>query len=480
MVLGGRPGGASPGPYQGGMAPDAQLASGAIATGWPTGSTRYTAGFFFSQSGISTYGPYRAAAITGVPVAGGSRTADVINSSYVIEAGQQGRAGSDRMAGALDALIQEHPRTLMTFSAGNTLPSGEGPNRVLSPATGYNNLSVAALTSNGGAFNLPSAFSNGGPNDYYDPFRGFVSQARQVVDIAAPGESFSTAYYGGETGGNGPTLQGPPSGPAGGPNWYSRNVSGTSFAAPTVAGGAALLYDAAYARLAATPDARDARVMKAVLMNSADKTLGWDNGQVVHPNGHGGVLTTQALDDRLGAGRMNLDRAFDQLLAGTTDVAGLAHGPLDMVQHVGWDFGEVVEGLTNDYLLGGPLQAGSAFTATLSWFRDRVSAGTTNFTDVSYDNLDLELWDVVGGSAASLIAESKSRFNNAEHFRFAIPSTGEYMLRVRWTEELFDTVGDLNAEQYGLAWFVAVPEPGTLAMLAMLLPISFYVRKRPL
>ena len=480
MVMGGRPGGASPGPYQRGMAPDAQLASGAIATGWPTGNDRYTAGFFFSPSGISTYGPYRAAAITGVPVAGGTRTADVMNSSFVIEAGQPGRAGSDRMAGTLDALIHENPRTLMTVSAGNTLPSGQGPNRVNSPATGYNNLSVAALTSNGGAYNVPSAFSNGGPNDYFDPLRGFISQARQVVDIAAPGESFSTAYYGGETGGNGPTLAGPPDGPAGGSDWYTRNVSGTSFSAPTVAGGAALLYDAAYAQLAATPDARDARVMKAVLMNSADKTLGWDNGQVVHPNGNGGVVTTQGLDNRVGTGRMNLDRAFDQLLAGTTDVAGLQRGALGTVHPVGWDFGEVVEGLTNDYLLSGMLQAGSSFTATLSWFRDRVSSGTTNFTDASYDNLDLELWNVIGGSAASLISESMSRFNNAEHFHFAIPATGQYMLRVRWTEELFDTVGDVNVEHYGLAWMVAVPEPGTLILLASLLPIAVRTRRRVL
>ena len=479
MVMGGRPGGSSPGDYQHGMAPDARLASGAIATGWPTGSTRYTAGFFFSPSGISTYGPYRAAAMTGVPVGGGVfRRADVINSSFVIDGGQPAFAGIDQLAGTLDALFNVNPRTLMTVAAGNTLPSGEGPNRVNSPATGYNNMSVAALRSNGGAYNLPSAFSNGGPNDYFDPIRGFVREARQVVDIAAPGESFSTAYYGGETGGNGPTLQGQPDGPAGGADWYTRNISGTSFAAPTVAGGAALLYDAAYARLGFAPDARDARVMKAVLMNSADKTLGWDNGQVAHPNGNGGVLTTQGLDDRVGAGRMNLSRAFDQLLRGTTDVAGLQHGLMGAVQSTGWDFGEAAQGITNDYVMSGVLEAGWAFTATLSWFRDRVSLGTTNFTDASYDNLDLELWDAVAGSAVNLISESKSRFNNSEHFKFAIPTTGQYILRVRWTEELFDVVGDVNVEQYGLAWMVAVPEPGTLLMFATWAPVLFFHRKR--
>ena len=110
-------------------------------------------------------------------------------------------------------------------------------------------------------------------------------------------------------------MSGPANGPTGGPDWYTRNISGTSFASPTVAGGAALLYDAAYDMLAATPDARDARVMKAVLMNSADKTLDWDNGQAAHSNGNGGVMTMRGLDNDAGAGRMNLDRAFDQLLA---------------------------------------------------------------------------------------------------------------------------------------------------------------------
>lgn len=63
-------------------------------------------------------------------------------------------------------------------------------------------------------------------------------------------------------------------------------------------------------------------------MNSADKTMGWNNGQMSNPNGSGGVVTAQGLDNRVGTGRMNLDRAFDQLLGGTTDVTGTAGGNL--------------------------------------------------------------------------------------------------------------------------------------------------------
>jgi hypothetical protein len=465
MVLGGRLGGNNPGDYQRGMAPDAQLASGAIATGWPSSLNRYTGSFNFNFSSISTFGPYRAAFITGVPVAGGLRTADVINSSYN---GNGDFAGANALSGTLDALINENPRTLLTTAVGNTLPTGEGPNHVLFPATAHNNISVASLTSNGGAYNLPSAFSNGGPNDYFDPVTGTVAAARQVIDIAAPGESFSTAYYGGETGGNGPTLMGPPNGPAGGPDWYTRSISGTSFASPTVAGGAALLYDAAYAALAATPDARDSRVVKSVLMNAADKTMGWDNGQIAHPNGNGGVITTRGVDDRVGAGRLNLDRAFDQLLVGTTDLAGTNHGLLGTVNPIGWDFGEVAQGVTNDYLINGIIEAGTTLTATLSWFRDRVTNGATDFLDRSFDNLDLELWSAVAGNPQNLISQSASQYNNTEHFAFQVPQTGHYMLRVRWAGEIFDLISDANAEHYGLAWAtVAVPEPGTLTMFAV-------------
>ena len=136
--------------------------------------------------------------------------------------------------------------------------------------------------------------------------------------------------------------------------------------------------------------------MKAVLMNSAAKTSGWDNGQVAHPNGNGGVLTAQGLDNRVGAGRMDLNRAFEQLLWGTADVAGTAPGNLGPVNRTGWDFGLVAEGTNNDYLINQILPVGSKITATLDWFRDRTTVGDTSFSDASYDNLDLELWEAVG------------------------------------------------------------------------------------
>lgn len=483
FVMGGRP--TDPdNHYQRGMAPDAQLFSGAIATGWgpqptppgePPRPPRFSGAFFASMFSSSTYDPYRRAFQTGLD---GPRTADVINASFAF-AGSTAITGTNNIAGVTDALANANTRVLFAVAAGNSLPDGEGPNKVLSPASGYNNISVAALGTADSGYDTVSFFSNGGPNNYAHPGAS-VAQARQVVDIAAPGENISTAYYGGQTGGNRPSLGGDPDGPAGGPDYYTRSIRGTSFSAPTVAGGAALLYDAAYDLFADNPDARDARVIKAALMNSADKLPGWDNGQIADLNGNGGVRTTQGLDNRIGAGRLNLDAAFDQYLGGTTDVAGLGQGVMGTIQSTGWDFGLVMEHLTNDYYFDGVLSKNSIFTATLTWFRDRRISGSTSFVDESYDNLDLELWSASNGSAFALVSESASLYNNSEHFHFAIPETGEYLLRVRWTSELFDQIGDANQEYYGLAWdATAVPEPAAWVLAVAVVVALSRMRSQP-
>ncbi len=175
---------------------------------------------------------------------------------------------------------------------------------------------------------------------------------------------------------------------------------------------------------------------------------------------------------------MDLNRAFDQLLSGTTDVPGTTQGSMGNVLSTGWDFGQVNQGTANDYLFAS-LNTGDTFTATLTWFRDRFTIGSTSYQDGSFDNLDLELWSAAGGVAANLISASNSRYNNTEHFTFAIPNAGEYMLRVRWTEEMFDFIGDLNFEQYGLAWSTtAVPEPAALVLALFGLPCLLCSRRR--
>ena len=59
--------------------------------------------------------------------------------------------------------------------------------------------------------------------------------------------------------------------------------------------------DAARSR-SLSANALDARVIKANLLNAATRIAGWSNGESPHPNGNGGVKTTQSLDYVSGAG----------------------------------------------------------------------------------------------------------------------------------------------------------------------------------
>src|SRR5262249_7771419 len=154
---------------------------------------------------------YRTAFSTGISTPGGVRTADVINSSWAGSIGLFGTSGADQISQVLDGLANSNPHTLFVAAAGN---SGVGPNQVPTPAAGYNVLAVGSVAYDGGAYDLPSSFTSGGPNGYSDPVRT-VASARQVVDVVAPGENISAAYYGGETGGNRPQLGGAPNGPLG-------------------------------------------------------------------------------------------------------------------------------------------------------------------------------------------------------------------------------------------------------------------------
>lgn len=481
MMIGGRLGGAVQGEWQRGISYNATLWSGAIASTWNNlPAPPYSLSFNFNNN--TFFSPYGTFFQTGIA----NRTADVVNSSWgYYDAGDPySTSGRWYYTQALDALANQNPLTTFVCSAGN---SGPGSNTVGGPASGHNSIAAAALTSDTSVppYNTVAGFSSRGPSDYWDPVNGLIPASvarRATVDLAAPGTNLTSAYYGGATGGN----WGNPN-PVPGTNLYTGQLAGTSFAAPIIAGGVALVDDAGYALFPANPNARDARVVKAVLLNAADKIPGWTNNL-------SGVIpytTTQSLDWASGAGRMNLDRTFDQYVptanggqAGTTDVPGLGSGNLGNVDAIGWDYGLVLQGTPNDYYIrpdlfnpgkSANILAGTNIIATLDWFRDRsINLETKAVTDESFDNLDLQVWLVAGGIPVQLIATSSSTYNDVEHLYFTAPQTAQYMIRVVWTGEIFDTVGDLNQEYYGLAWWTTaanatadIPEPTTLALLAL-------------
>ena len=435
MLIGGRNGGAVQGDFQTGIAMDTDLRSGAIGSSWS--GPAYTQNFDFTLQSFNK------------PFVDFFGTADVINTSW---AGGD-PTGTNVFAVAIDGLANSFPSTTYVNIAGN---AGPGTNTVGWPGSGYNAITVGALQNDGAnVYDSVAAFSSRGPQDYSDPVNGVVAGVRAAVDLAAPGTDLTTAYYGGQTGGNNPTLSGSPSGPAGASDSYSDSIFGSSLAAPITAGGAALIASASYntPALGSNPASRDARVVKSVLLNSADKIPGWSNGQVPHVNGLGGVQTTQSLDYASGAGRLNLDRAFDQYYpdTNTRDVPGTTSGSHGMVRAGGWDFGNVQNGIDNVYYIEDQLEAGTELDVTLAWFRERsYNTNNSQTFDTAQADLNLVVRDTNTGN---IISESSSTYNVVEHLSFDLPATSLYQLEVHHSGNVF---GPITSEDYGLAWSGAV------------------------
>jgi len=451
-----------------GIAPGAQTWSGAIATSWvDPGDGSYSGGFNISNASFST--PYLEAMVTGVPQAN-YQTADVITSSWGDSVGTD---GNDYLSVVLDALVGESGKTLVV-AAGN---GGPGTDTVDSPASSINALTAGGLQSDTTtpAYSQIADFSSRSPSDFFLPYDTFgdngkeLTGVRACVDICAPATDMILAYYQGNTGGGafGYGVSDPST------ENLAYPFAGTSFAAPIVAGGAALVVDAGKTLFANDPYAIDGRVVKAVLMNSADKPAGWDNGQYVNNNGV--IFTSQALDYTFGSGIIDLNQAYNQYTGGTTDLLDVSGNPTLTGGNVlpnGWAFGEITHQpratATVDYNITTPLQAGSVFSATLAWYSNDIATPDADYADNgldpqygSFDNLDLSIY-LLGGSQPLLIAESASLYNSVQELYFPLPTTGLYMVQVSENNYVYNFTGATTTE-YGLAW--TVPEPTGAALL---------------
>ena len=452
MLIGGRATVGGDVVTQQGIAYGTDLRSAAIASSWV--SPAYALGFNFSVNSFLT--PYEQT--FGV--------ADVVNSSW----GADDPSGTTGLSVMMDASCFQNPTTTYVVSAGN---AGPGSNTIGSPGSDYNAITVAALT-NANTYDVAASFSSRGPQDFgYLPSVGpavITTGVRAAVDIAAPGTSLVSAFYGGQNGGNNTSLAG--SVDNGSDAAAYATVAGTSFAAPLVAGGAALVASAAKTlpELSGTAAARESVVVKALLLTGADKTSGWSNGQQTVTVGSDTFLqTTQSLDWATGVGRMNLDTTFELQTGGQIDVPGTATGDLGDVVKSGWDYGEAQLGVDNDYVISEWLRGGTTFTASLTWLRNRsVDYSTVRYEDVAQADLNLSVWALDGSDAfATLIASSESLYNTVEHLSFTLPGSGSYGLRVSYPHNTFDNSGTwgslANPQNYALSW-QAVPEPSSVAM----------------
>lgn len=241
--------------------------------------------------------------------------------------------------------------------------------------------------------------------------------------------------------------------------YFTFNQSGTSFSSPIVAGGVALLKDLVQSGVyhQETPEALDSRVMMSVVMAGAETTVGWNNGQVL---GEDGVIrTTQSLDPRTGAGRIDLEESAFIFVDGTSNLTTSGGD----VQFRGWDFGEVALEGFNEYRFATPFDDQFELTLSLNWFVNRSYDEINEVgTEESFANLDLELWRLEEGLFDTLVASSESLYNNAEFLRLDIDEPGHYGFRVVFDGVVYDLSDSLDTEEYAVAWTVTViPEPGT-------------------
>jgi len=438
-----------------GMAPFAALWSGAIATSWDHTPANIGSFEISEESFLAPYKAFFEGAL-------GSRP-DVINSSWGFD-DPAARAGENRI---LDALAAANTTVAFVRSAGNGGPTA-------APGTGFNGITVGSL--GGGADARPflraSDFTSGAAADFYNPGTGVtVTGVRAAVAIAAPGEDFALAAYLQKTGSLRDywTTSDPTN------DLYFVNQSGTSFSSPVVAGGVGLLKDAAHgdANLSGRAEAFDTRVIKSVIQAGATETTGWNNGQQLVS---GVVKTTQSLDYAVGAGRLDLDKAWTIYADGTTDVPGATGGA---IAADGWDFGTVSAGAPNDYFFNLAFSGDTQLTISLNWFVDDLfddATGTASYGD--FANLDLEVWSVVNGAFVQEVASSESLYNNTEFLRFVVGG-GSYGLRVTFGGTVYNLDGASSSESYGLAWdAVAVPEPATWGASATVLLLGLILLRR--
>ncbi|HBE18426.1 MAG TPA: peptidase S8 and S53 subtilisin kexin sedolisin [Cyanobacteria bacterium UBA11149] len=245
-------------------------------------------------------------------------------------------------------------------------------------------------------------------------------------------------------------------------------VSGTSFAAPHITASVAVLQEFGDRQLSGKQpnwslDSRRHQVMKAVLLNSADKIQ--DNGdglslgmsRTVLGKDNSSWLDSDAykdekipLDMQMGTGHLNVFRAYQQFSPGQWS-------PTGAVPPIGWDYFSVEDSSHRDYALEKPLKAGSFVSLTLAWDRvveledkngnEMYDIGE-KFRDRGLNNLDLYLIPVDEEDSDKSVCASVSEVDSIEHVFCQVKKAGRYKIRVEYRDKVNE-----KSQSYGLAWW---------------------------
>lgn len=203
-------------------------------------------------------------------------------------------------------------------------------------------------------------------------------------------------------------------------------------------------------------NAERSETIKAVLMAGADReTANSSTSADITDYRHGGHATANGLDDRYGAGQVNILNSYHILAGGEQPSLQLGG---DDIGRFGFDYGALERSGVNQtsasYFFNATSDATTLF-ASLAWNLD-VSNDTQLTTQLS--NLDLALFDV---TSDRLVASSNSLLDNTENVFFKLLVGNRYEIRVTGYSPI-DAVMD-----YALAWRMdlspsPVPVPPTV------------------
>lgn len=427
------------------------ISTDAIATGVAPGAALYSvAGNFTSTGGVELI--YQDAAVSANHLATlPGKNLRAINMSFNVSSGSDNADGNSLLTSFVDWSASTHDILYVTsgFEAGASGPL---------PSDNFNGITVGFSEKDEGVYKKVDGGNDFTADDFSD---------RTFVDLIAPGRNIQLATQGNVI----TTIPDPVR-------------VGTSLAAPHVTGTVALLQQFAEIQIGAAapnwgPNARRHEVMKAVLMNSADKLE--DDGSIVPVGSLLGMertvldqngdnwLVSEAfsfvnedpdlipLDDQMGAGHLNAKRALQQFVPGESDLtSGTATVPT-----IGWDYGHTsFAGDLNRYVIDQELQGDDVISITLAWDREvklTVDDGVFNAGDTfqvpsdpnTSDDLinDLDLFLVETATQTPMLS-SISFEGTLEHIFASVPFTGV------WEIWVFQDDADIaGGQDYALAWW---------------------------
>ena len=236
------------------------------------------------------------------------------------------------------------------------------------------------------------------------------------------------------------------------PASYQTTGNWSSFSTPIVAGTLALLVQKAKEdpnlAPAISPEGGNC-VMKAVLLNAADKLPFWHKGRLTKQDDH-----TAPLDYIQGAGALNAAAAYRLLIAGENKPPA--------VPDTGWD-NNLLTSQTPENIYEFTIEENTKkiITATAAWNKHFSDIYPFDAEPEKDADLRLELWAVDANQpdGGYLVDYSDSSIDNIEHiYSLTDPNYKSYKIIIRLNLPKEDEQKPI-AQRYGLAWSVSDSPP---------------------